>query len=351
MTTLEARSAILVVTTHIHLIDELFNRLSSLPKLLRVVAYCKRVTISNKPNTVICSAIELAAALRFIIMTVQNQSFTEEYKHIDNPRIRGIRKLRNLNIFLDDKGLLRVGGRLVHSDIPYDQKHPILLPRTHRFTELLIDDFHKTHNHPGATTLHSIIQQQYWIISGRQTVKSRIKNCISCYRVRPRHVQPPMGDLPPVRLQHIKSFIASGVDYAGPISLKSSSTRRQSISQAYICLFVCMSTKALHLELASDLSTETFLLAFSRFLSRRGPVQNMHSDCGTNFVGASKIFQTVNQFTQSAEYQQKVQSFLACRNINWHFNPPSAPHFGGLWEAGVKSVKTLLHRTIGNHRL
>lgn len=112
-----------------------------------------------------------------------------------------------------------------------------------------------------------------------------------------------------------------------------------------------MATKALHLVLASDLSTETFLMSFSRFISRRGPIQQMHSDCGTNFVGASKMFETVDKFTQSAEYQKKCRSFLAARNISWHFNPPSAPHFGGLWEAGVKSTKTLIHRTIGLHRL
>ncbi|XP_060869910.1 uncharacterized protein LOC132944529 [Metopolophium dirhodum] len=160
-----------------------------------------------------------------------------------------------------------------------------------------------------------------------------------------------MGNLPKFRLQQVKPFTAVGVDYAGPILLKPSTTRITVPCQAYICLFVCMSTKALHLELASDLSTETFLMAFSRFISRRGPIQKMHSDCGTNFVGASKLFETVDKFTQSTEHQEKCRSFLTARNICWHFNPPSTPHFGGLWEAGVKSTKTLIHRTIGLHRL
>lgn len=112
-----------------------------------------------------------------------------------------------------------------------------------------------------------------------------------------------------------------------------------------------MTTKALHLEVASDLSSETFLMAFCRFISRRGPVEQMHSDCGTNFVGAAKLFQSVDQFTHSKEFQDKCQTYLMSRNISWHFNPPSAPHFGGLWEAGVKSVKTLLYRTLGLQRL
>lgn len=106
-----------------------------------------------------------------------------------------------------------------------------------------------------------------------------------------------------------------------------------------------MSTKALHLEVATDLSTETFLMAFTRFAARRGPIQSIYSDCGTNFVGASRLFTTVNQ------YQTAITNHLSTLQIQWHFNPPSAPHFGGLWEAGVKSVKQLLYRSIGNHRL
>lgn len=214
-----------------------------------------------------------------------------------DPTHKGASKLRVLNLFVDNRGILRVGGRLVHADLPYEQKHPILLPRTHRFTHLLIDDTHLQHKHPGATTLQSIIQQQYWIVGSRQVIKSRLRLCIACYRIRPQGVQPVMGNLPKFRLQQVKPFTAVRVDYAGPIMLKPSTTRSTIPCQVCICLFVCMATKALHLELASDLSTETFLMAFSRFISRRGPIQQMHSDCGTNFVGASKLFETVYKFT------------------------------------------------------
>ncbi|XP_026819454.1 uncharacterized protein LOC113558146 [Rhopalosiphum maidis] len=160
-----------------------------------------------------------------------------------------------------------------------------------------------------------------------------------------------MGNLPKFRLQQVKPFLVTGVDYAGPISLRTSTTRRTVSCQAYIYLFVCMTKKALHLELASDLSTERFLMALCRFISRRGPIQEIHSDCGTNFVGAANLFRTVDEFTQSAEYQDKCRDYLTARNITWHFNPPSASHFGGLWEAGVKSVKTLLYQTLGLQRL
>ncbi|XP_030765048.1 uncharacterized protein LOC115889242 [Sitophilus oryzae] len=109
--------------------------------------------------------------------------------------------------------------------------------------------------------------------------------------------------------------------------------------KAYICLFVCMATKALHLELVSDLSSETFLGALLRFISRRGRCNHIYSDCGTNFVGASR--ELINMLKSAAEQEQ----------ISWHFNPPSAPHFGGLWEAGIKSVKTHIKRVIGDQLL
>lgn len=154
-----------------------------------------------------------------------------------------------------------------------------------------------------------------------------------------------MGNLPAYRLQQIKPFNATGVDYAGPITLKSTRTRQVNTIHAYICLFVCMSTRALHLEVVTSLSTETFFMAFTRFTARRGPVKSMYSDCGTNFVGASRLF------TSTADYQHQLSSHLSTLGIKWHFNPPSSPHFGGLWEAGVKSVKTLLYKTLGTHRL
>jgi len=351
VTDLEARPTVLVTTPTNTIFDRLFCRFSSLQKIIRIIAYCKRVFANIKPDRIEPSTTELSNALEVIILAVQSQAFGDELTQLRDPTHKGVSKLRGLNPFVDNRGILRVGGRLVHADLPYEQKHPSLLPRTHRFTHLLIDDTHRQHKHPGATTLQSIIQQQYWIVASRQVIKSRLRHCIACYRTRPRGVQPVMGNLPKFRLQQIKPFTAVGVDYAGPIMLKPSTTRSTVPCQAYICLFVCMATKALHLELASDLSTETFLMAFSRFISRRGPIQQIHSDCGTNFVGASKLFETVDQFTQSAEHQEKCRSFLTARNISWHFNPPSAPHFGGLWEAGVKSTKTLIHRTIGLHRL
>ncbi|XP_050307738.1 uncharacterized protein LOC126744393 [Anthonomus grandis grandis] len=148
-----------------------------------------------------------------------------------------------------------------------------------------------------------------------------------------------MSDIPKVRISQVKPFSQCGVDYMGPIPLTMSRRRGVQSQKGYICLFVCMVTKALHLEVASDLSSECFLAAFRRFVSRRGRCSDMYSDQGTNFVGASRMLLFY------------LQGSAETLTIQWHFNPPSAPHFGGLWEAGVKSVKAHLARVIGQQVL
>lgn len=225
ITDLEARPTVLVINPTTTIFDRLFSRISSLQKIIHIIAYCKRVFANIKPNRIEPSSIELSHALEFIILAVQRQAFGDELTQLRDPTHKGASKLRGLNPFVDYRGILRVGGRLVQADLPYEQKHPSLLPRTHRFTHLLIDDTHRQHKHPGATTLQSIIQQQYWIVASRQFIKSRLRHCIACYRIRPRGVQLVMGNLPKFRLQQVKPFIAVGVDNADPIMLKPSTTR------------------------------------------------------------------------------------------------------------------------------
>jgi len=157
-----------------------------------------------------------------------------------------------------------------------------------------------------------------------------------------------MGDLPPARLEVGRPFIKSGVDYAGPLTIKSWKGRGAKSYKAYIALFVCLTTKAIHLELVSDLTSEGFLAAFRRFVSRRGKVTDLYSDNGTNFVGANAELKLVLKAVISTPSNSHMADILARDGTNWHFIPPSSPHFGGLWEAGVKSTKQHLKRIMGN---
>uniref|UniRef100_A0A2S2NWW4 DUF5641 domain-containing protein n=1 Tax=Schizaphis graminum TaxID=13262 RepID=A0A2S2NWW4_SCHGA len=200
-------------------------------------------------------------------------------------------------------------------------------------------------------TLQSQLQREFWILSAKQAISYRIRLCIPCFRTKPQPVQPKMAALPKYRVQQLKPFTIIGVDYAGPIAVKGSRGRTFSRSSACICLFVCTVTKALHIELISDLSTETFLLTFTRFAARRGPIKEVHSDNGTNFVGAANLLNSLHTFIAPEKNQPSVRNHLSKNQISWFFSPPSSLHFGRLWEAGVKSTKSLIYRTIGTHRL
>ncbi|XP_071576443.1 uncharacterized protein [Temnothorax nylanderi] len=148
-----------------------------------------------------------------------------------------------------------------------------------------------------------------------------------------------MASLPVERVSQAKPFSISGVDFAGPFTMVTRRARGVSSFKVYVCLFVCFAVKAIHLEIAFSLSTDSFLAALRRFVARRGRCSLLYSDCGTNFVGAARELE--NHMCLAAEREK----------IKWSFNPPSAPHFGGLWESGVRSFKTHLRRVVGDQIL
>lgn len=153
-----------------------------------------------------------------------------------------------------------------------------------------------------------------------------------------------MGDLPHQRLQPARPFSKSGVDYCGPINIKEDRGRGKRSVKAYIALFVCLCTKAAHLELVSNLTSSAFLSAFKRFISRRGNVSEIHSDNATNFVGGKN---ELTNFITSDEFKNSVRKGLQDQ-IKWFFIPPKSPNFGGIWEGNIKSVKRHLKRVIGS---
>lgn len=140
-----------------------------------------------------------------------------------------------------------------------------------------------------------------------------------------------------------RAFFNVGVDYGGLFNVKVS---RNKSAKAYLCLFVCLVTRAVHLELVSDLST-AFLNALKRFIARRGKCANIYSDNGTNFIGANNELKALSNLLRDKTHQAKVSGFLSDQSIKWHFLPPYSPHMGGVWEAGIKSAKTYLRRVLG----
>jgi hypothetical protein len=159
-----------------------------------------------------------------------------------------------------------------------------------------------------------------------------------------------MGNLPASRIVPARPFIKTGVDYAGPLNIRTTKGRGHKSYKGYIALFVCMVTKAIHIEVVSDITSQGFIAAYKRFTSRRGLCTVIYSDNGSNFIGANM---ELNKKKKAVirEVNHEVERILSKNNTTWHFIPPRAAHFGGLWEAGVKSMKYHLKRVIGETTL
>lgn len=330
------------------------DRFSSLLKLKRVIAFCHRFAFNTRHPTERRSgsltSIELQEAEVSLIRSVQNANFSEEIFELKKPSSRN-RLVMKLHLFLDDKQLIRVGGRLSASLLPYHQKHPLLLPKNSHLTSLIIDDSHLRLLHAGALATHSYIRRRYWILDGRNVVRNRLRNCNKCFSCKPRPIIQPLGNLPIDRISSVAAFTTTGVDYAGPFFVTSARLRGAVSTKAYLAVFICFATKAVHLELASELSTAAFIAAYRRFVARRGHPSAIFSDNGTNFVGANNYLRDLGKFLSSSQYQRTQCDVASSSGTDWRFIPPASPHFGGLWEAAVKSAKYHLTRVIGEQRL
>lgn len=329
--------------------DSLFKRFSSFTKLQRVVAYCQRF-LRNSKLSIISRSIgplsvdELNVALKTLIRLVQENAFATDFHNLKKSNsVSNNSKLLSLNPFIDQDNIIRVGGRLQNSNFTYSKKFPIVLPSDHTFSMLLVRFEHIRLLHGGPQLVLSNLRERYWLISGRNLVRKVIRTCVTCSRLNPSKVQYLMGELPIHRVSQCRAFYNVGIDFCGPFLLRDRLTRNFKKIKAYVCLFVCLSTRAVHLELVSDLSTDAFIASLRRFFARRGLSANIYSDHGSNFLGARNEIQRF--FNQ---HKITIQDKLTLDNVKWHFIPPRSPHFGGIWEAGVKSVKFHLKRVLGN---
>lgn len=296
------------------------------------------------------SVLERQAGLNFIIKIAQ-QSFRQEFKDLQSKgQVSHKSNIKNLNSFLDKDNILRVGGRLMNSNLPYNSKFPIILPYNHVFTYTLFWHTHRKLLHVGPQALLCAVRQNYWPIRARDHARQTYRLCAVCFKAKPKTVQQLMGNLPPTRVELTHPFVNVGVDYCGPFYIHYR-IRGKRPTKAYIALFICFAIKAVHLELVSDLTTGAFIGALKRFISTRGLCQNIYSDNGTNFVGANAELQELYKLLSSTEHQNKITEYCKADNIIWHFQPPGSPNFGGLYEAGVKLVKFHLKRVMANASL
>jgi hypothetical protein len=320
------------------------QKFSSVKKLCRVIAYILRSVnnLKNKTKNQKALSVEELEHVRLVVLKyIQSREFADEIRCIQKSNKLKFHRLAKLDPFIDENGLLRVGGRLKHSLLAYESKFPILLPEKHHITRWIIRETHEDELHAGNEATLAAVRQRYWSISGRNIVRKIIHSCVKCNRANPKPISQKTGDLPKERLQTSRPFSTSGVDYAGPYLIKSSKLRNAKKVKSYIALFVCLSTKAVHLELVGDLTTESFLAAFKRFTSRRGHISEIFSDNGTNFIGAER------EFLRSEKFKQKISNEFLNTCTKFNFIPARSPHFGGLWKRCVQRVKHHLRRILG----
>ncbi|XP_018308509.1 uncharacterized protein [Mycetomoellerius zeteki] len=299
---------------------------------------------TNEPLNI----VEIELARFHLIKNAQADTFQEEISTLlHSQQVRPTSKLSSLHPFMDERGLLRVGGRLRHAPLSFAQKHPILLPANHVLAKMLIEREHKRLLHIGPQALLAAIRQRYWPLRGKDIVRRVCHACVWCSRRRPRTSSQLMGDLPADRVTPTRPFFCCGVDFAGPLITLLNKGRGRKTVKSYIALFICFATKAIHLEAVSDLSAAAFLAALRRFISRRGCPRKIYSDNATNFKGVQRELREAYTFVRH-EINGSLHNKLLEEGIQWIFIPPYSPHWGGLWEAGVKSCKNLLRAVLGN---
>ena len=323
-------------------LDNLVSRTNNWLKLKRITAFILKWR--HKDNQINVSEVERAGVC--IIKLVRLQCFAETIlclkTQVRNLKMRN--KLVKLYPFVDDEGILRVGGRLQRSSLSFDSMHPIILPKNHPVSYMLITWYHQETSHSGrGTTLNQVRSAGYWVISANSMTRSIISKCVRCRMLRGKLGQQRMADLPIDRVSAAPPFTYCGVDMFGPFSIK----ERRSVLKKYVGLFTCLASRAVHLESTGSMDSDSFILMLRCFIARRGPIRLMRSDNGTNFVGACNELQRGLKEMQD----EKIREFLHKNgaDFEWKRNPPHASHMGGAWERHIRSARSIFSSLLTTH--
>ena len=240
-------------------------------------------------------------------------------------------------MYVDEQGVLRSQTRVTNASLPETNKNPILLPSGHPFTKLVIKEYHEKVYHNGVRVTLTAMRQNFWILRGREAVKSVVKGCVTCKKLEglpfKANVTPP---LPDIRVDDSPPFTNTGLDFAGPLFVSNVDSQ---LVKSYLCLFTCASSRAIHLELLRGLDVKSFLRSFRRFSARRGLPHTLISDNAKTYKSASKeIIKIV--------LSESVQAYFADHGIHWEFIVEKAPWWGGMWERMIRSVKRCIKKAV-----
>lgn len=296
------------------------------------------------------TACEIDDAEQKWIKCVQQESFGHEIGRLREKRpLPSQSKLMTLSPFIDDNGVLRMNGRVGNAEL-MQQKQSIILPANSPFVSLMIKHFHENLElHGGVQKTLRALRERFWIIRARCQVQKLIHRCITCYRTKKLLLTQRMAELPSFRTRQARPFTFVGIDYAGYFEVKITERKNSSTTKAYIAVFMCLTTKALHLEVASDLTSAEYIMVLENFIARRGIPNVIWSDNATNFVGAEKEIRELHE--QWMSQTNELTKLLAEKRITFKHIPARASHMAGIWERAVAQVKYHLKRVLKDVKL
>lgn len=314
-------------------IEAICEHYSSWTSMYRALAWLQRLaecfgkSSGTQPNPPHLTTYELRRAQRCIITHVQLICYGKEVDLLSRGKALGKGSgIRSLSPFLDSDGSLRVGGRT--------NRNPYLLPHDHSLAEKIVRHYHSI-SHVGVEWTLSLLRAHFWLTKPRRVIRRVIRGCVKCRRFFAKPASQIMADLPPERITpNAPPFTFVGLDAFGPFDV----TIRRSTVKRYGCIFTCMTSRAIHIEVLHSLDVHSFINSFRRFISRRGAPSKVYSDNGTNFVAGERELNNalkVHSRTALPQYASK-------QHIEWSFNPPGAPHMGGAWERLIGVVKRIL---------
>ncbi|XP_058456916.1 uncharacterized protein LOC131434269 [Malaya genurostris] len=348
-TTLAEVKASMVHTTFDPMLD--VTRFGSWTKLLRTTAYVLRFigNLRRKKARIalemhIFTQEELKKAEEILWKLAQQESFSTEVHVLRSTQgppesrhavVAKSSPLYGMWPFMDEKGVVRKRDRIGAAPFaPFEAKFPVILPKQHLISYLIVDWYHRRFRHANRETIVNEMRQRFEIPRLRELIKRVTNNCVWCRVAKATPKPPPMASFPAIRLTpFVKPFSFVGLDYFGPVLVK---VGRNQVKR-WVALFTCLTVRAVHLEVVYSLTTEACIMAVRRFISRRGPPAEFHSDNGTCFVGANNILKREIEMRNQA-----LAETFTNAETRWRFTPPATPHMGGVWERLVRSVKTAI---------
>ena len=317
------------------------HQVSGWERLLRVIAWCRRVRKSSRRDKEL-SADEIRRAEVLTFRAMQAAAFARTLREMTTQpfTLTHHSQMRHLAPVMDKDGVVRRTSRLAQlHHVPYGVKHQVVLPKDHPLVPLLVQYVHEKVLHAGPQLTLAYLMKSVWILKGSALVRRVVASCIICRRKKAKPAPLPVGPLPETRVppSRVDPFAHTAIDAAGPFTIKESSKAEG--RKAYFVLFTCMVYRAIHLEPIASMTTNAFLNALQRFTARRGVPTKVLSDNGSNFVAAD------SELKKLWDWETREKCKEQYPQIEWEFIPPYSPHFGGVYERLVQATKNALYHT------